>query len=485
MNAAAGVLRRAAAQYGASAGTADPVQWAANQGLWWWSAQRNIARSVAQNKRTAVAAAVGVGKSNLAAAIAGWWVSTRPADDCFVMTTSASADQVHGILWEEIRAMHARHRWPGEVQQTNRWLIGKRLVGQGRRPPDYAATGDGDSMPSTGKGFHRTYVLVILDEAGGLPDWLWDMAEDITTGVHCRILAIGNPDDGNSKFARVMGGSGKWERFWLSLFDSPAFTGEVVPGWLLDKLTPVQWQEDRLADWKADDPRYISKVLGRFPPSHPRQVVVASDVQMCMARQVLHPSQLLPVKLGVDVGDGGDETVCRELRGVRFGREWGYKGADPVLRQRLVLRAILESEATEVNVDHTGVGSGLVGALREARWKGEHDAAVHSVKVAENAVHEKDYANKRAEIWWTAGRLDMHEARWDLSEMANADLTITQLQSPRWFLDRKDRIQIEPKKDIIARAGVSPDHADAFLLAAYRGSSATQDYMDALMEGRL
>jgi hypothetical protein len=271
----------------------------------------------------------------------------------------------------------------------------------------------------------------------------------------------------------------------LSVFDSPPFTGEACPAELLRKLTQPEWAEDRLTDWGADDPRYLSKVLGLFPPSHPRQVVQTGDILACRVGEALPADELVPVKLGVDVGDGGDMTVVRELRGRRFGREWCYEGSAPEMRERMVVRAIVEADPDDVNVDHTGVGSGLVGALRNRRAAGEFRARIHSVKVAERARKEKDFHDKRAEMWWSVGRTRMHEVEFDLSKMANADVTIGQLQAPRWVLDNKDRVQIEPKKEIRQRTGVSPDHAEAFLLAAYYAESPTQDYMDALLAGRL
>jgi hypothetical protein len=56
-----------------------------------------------------------------------------------------------------------------------------------------------------------SYVLVILDEAGGVAsEMLWAGAEAITTNEDCRILAIGNPDDNSSsKFAEGVLSTGR------------------------------------------------------------------------------------------------------------------------------------------------------------------------------------------------------------------------------------------------------------------------------------
>jgi hypothetical protein len=108
----------------------------------------------------------GVGKSYTAAGLAAWWVDTHP--DGIVVSTAPTKDQVHAILWEEIRGLHGRLKLPGHTGLNDTWTIGRRLVGFGRKPPDAAA--GSDFAPSTFQGIHRTGgVLVIIDEGRRVP----------------------------------------------------------------------------------------------------------------------------------------------------------------------------------------------------------------------------------------------------------------------------------------------------------------------------
>jgi hypothetical protein len=75
--------------------------------------------------------------------------------------------------------------------------------------------------------------------------------------------------------------------------------------------------------------------------------------------------------------------------------------------------------------------------------------------------------NLRAELWWELGRGLSESQGWDLSAMDNADTTVAQLLEPRWDVDPKGRIRVEPKDEIRKRLGRSPDNADALLLAFY------------------
>ena len=80
----------------------DPVDWASRKAkIELWSKQREIIRSIRDNRRTAVQSGHGIGKSLTASVAASWWVDTHPADQTLVVTTAPSVKQVHAILWEE------------------------------------------------------------------------------------------------------------------------------------------------------------------------------------------------------------------------------------------------------------------------------------------------------------------------------------------------------------------------------------------------
>lgn len=474
----ASVSSRAADLWEARFLTDDPVEWArARAHIHLWSIQREIAQSIVENRRTAVHAAHGVGKSFLAATLAAWWVDTHDPMETMVVTTAPSLDQVHAILWEELRGIHERSGLPGIVQRTDRWLVNGRLVAMGRKPPDHAE--------SAFQGVHRKYVLVILDEACGIPAWLWTAVETITTGPHCRILAIGNPDDPNSHFRKLCSGTPGWESYKISCFDSPNFTDEPVPGeyrdLFRDVLTDKDWADQRAAEWGVDNPLYTAKVLGEFPTDNPWSVVRMSDTSACRISTPRSLEERTPVELGVDVGGGTDETVIRERRGMVAGREWREQSDKPESISRLIMHAIHESGATSVKVDSIGVGAGVVGELRNLREVGAHSAKVYGVNVSERARDATKYFNLRSQLWWECGRLASEDRIWDLSQMENADNTIAQLLEPHYQHDLKGRVKVELKDEVRKRLGRSPDYADALLLAFYRPVSSSQDYFEALM----
>jgi hypothetical protein len=442
----------------------DPASWVRDRlGQTVWSKQREIMESVRDNRKTAVRSCHGAGKSHVASLVVSWWLDAHPPGEAFVVTTAPTTAQVRAILWRYIRRMHKSAGLPGRVNQVE-WLIDEELVAFGRKPAD--------ADESAFQGIHAPYVLAVLDEACGIPESLWIGAEAITTGPWCRILAIGNPDNAATHFFKVSQPGSGWNPIRISAYDTPNFTGEKIPEIVSASLISREWVSEKEQEWGTENALFRSKVEGEFTLDSADTVVRSSDVATCRldTEAKYSPADLSPVELGVDVGGGLDETVVRERRGVLAGREWRIRTDRPEKIAPLVLRAIRESGATAVKIDSIGVGFGVIGELRNAASRGEHEARIIGVNVSESPRDKKKFANLRAEMWWTIGRELSSQGGWDLSRMENGDITCAQLLQPRWELDSKGRILVEPKDRIRDRTGRSPDNADALLLAYFSGA---------------
>jgi hypothetical protein len=462
----------------------DPVAWARDRlSEHMWSKQTEIMDSLQVNRRTAVKSCHGIGKSHVASRAAAWWLDTHAPGTAFVVSTAPTFPQVQAILWRYIGQAHRKGGLIGRVNQTS-WFYDTEIIGYGRKPADY--------NESAFQGIHAKHVLVILDEACGIPVQLWVAADALTTNIGCRILAIGNPDNPATQFKHVTD-SRLWHTITISAFDSPNLTGEDVPAELAELLISREWVEEKLEEWGEDSPLYLSKVLGQFPKDDPGKVIRWSHLVACLlARdEEPEPEALTPVQLGVDVAGGGrDETVIRERRGMVAGREWAHRSDDSEVVAAHVVDAVEESGATSVKVDSTGIGWGVVGLIRsQLRAKGIRCEVVavnaserpsKAPKKADGGRPVEGLRNVRAEMWWLGRELSRTRA-WDLSSMANADATTAQLAEPTWSIDGPSGlITVEPKADVISRLGRSPDNADALLLAFYERTSLGDAYVKAL-----
>ncbi|MFJ8345032.1 LAGLIDADG family homing endonuclease [Streptomyces sp. NPDC094153] len=318
----------------------------------------------------------------------------------------------------------------------------------------------------------------------GINKQFWTAANAIATGEHCRIVAVGNPDDPGSYFARACA-SGRWNVIRISAFDSPNFTDELVPDDVRPMLVSQAYVDDMKAEFGEQSPTYISKVLGEFPSDADDGVVRLSAIRACAQPRDTEPEQDGPVELGVDLGAGGDETCIRERRGPLVGREWRTREKDPVKVVAKILEVIRETGATTVKVDSIGIGWGIVGSLREKREQGMHAADILGVNVSEKSSQPDKYARLRSQIWWEIGRQLSEDGAWDLSKLDEDDRErlVTQLTAPKYTLDSSGRIVVEPKEDTKKRIGRSPDNADALLLAFYAapgGFNEAMDYLSAM-----
>lgn len=418
-----------------------------------WSKQQEILASVCNNRRTAVPSCHGSGKSYTASRAALWWVENKA--DPFVVTSAPSAPQVRAILWENMRRGHSAGRLSGEMLQVE-WKINEHLVAFGRKPADYA--------PDAFQGIHHQHVLVIFDEANGIPYALWVAAISLLANEDCRMLAIGNPDDSASYFAKVCGPGSGWNTIGISAFDTPNFTDEVVPEPLARNLVSKLWVNEAAAEWGEDSPTYISKVLGRFPEDATDTVVPWSMINGAKIRESV---VLEPIELGLDVGAGGDESVIQERRGMKISRKWVNHSRDTMEVVGLALQAIDETSATAIKVDTIGIGWAVGDRLHELYMEGKHGARVVRVNVGESSRAPDRFPKLRDQIWWEVGRELMDTV--DLTEAD--DKLLSQLAAPRWSRDSANRIKIESKAETKKRLGHSPDHADAYLLAFYTDPS--------------
>lgn len=450
----------------------DPVKWAEERAhMETWSKQREIFRSIVDNPKTAVHSSHSTGKSWSASRIAGWWLDVHPPGEAFVLSTAPTDVQVKAILWREINKMHPAIGLRGRVNLSE-WYIGNELVALGRKPSEH--------NPTAMQGVHARYFLAILDEACGVAKSLWDAVSTLAANEYARTLAIGNPDDPHSEFARVCKPDSGWNVIHIGTDDTPNFTGEPVSRSLAEMMPSREWKEDRKKAWGEDSAIYISKVLGKFPEEDsPFTTVPYGWATQC--RYLELPEDPDAVEAGIDVGAGGDRTVIYERRGPVAGRVETFRDADPMRTIGRLVEKINEWGVRRVKVDVIGIGWALYGRLKElsslhnasGATSGEttHSAEVVPVNVSlpPAQAHQKRFVNKRAELWWNVGREKSRLQTWDLSRVD--DDVIAELTAPRYeIMDSGGRIKIEAKDNVRARMGRSPDLADALLLAFYEAT---------------
>ncbi len=429
-----------------------------------------------EHRKTAVHSAHDLGKSFTASNLAGWWIDTHPPRKTRVVTTAPTYPQVHGVLWQELIRMQEDAGLPGEILENDTWKIGRKQVALGRSP----------AKASSFQGIHDMFVLVIIDEACGVPKDIFDAVSSFTANENCRIIAIGNPDDPTSYFAECCRPGSGWNVVHLDGMESPNLTDEKAetPQEVLDNLLSWTYVEESRKAWGESSPVYIAKIRGLFPEDASDGVVRASAVAKCTRGLEYLPNdpRLTPVELGVDIGAGSDKTVICLRRGMLPTIHRVISTRDPAIVTGEIVGVVREVGATAVKIDVIGWGWGVYGHVKSILAEEKIVCDVIGVNVSEaptSTTTQPGFLNQRAQIWWEIGRDMSDNQQWDLSQVG--DQCLADLLAPTYHPSVRGLIQIESKDEIRKRLGRSPDYADALLLAYFSGKQALENYLDALL----
>lgn len=431
-----------------------------------WSKQAEIIQAVAEHRKVAVASAHGIGKSWIAARVVTWFIGSSIPGTAKAITTAPTGQQVQGILWQEINTAHARGRLPGKTHHTD-WWIGQIQTAIGRKPSDYS--------PTAFQGYHAERLLVVIDEACGVPENIWTAADSLATTEDSRQLAIGNPDDPASHFAGVCKPGSGWHVIHVSAFDSPNFTGESVPDTVRKVLTSVSWVEDKRRIWGEASPLWQSKVLGQFPEVGDDTLIPPGWVRKAIDRYA-ETEEGDEVELGCDIARFGvDETIIMLRRGVRARIYKTLHQRDLMTVTGEIVRAIKDTGARRCKVDDSGLGGGVTDRLMELRSEGEFydhgEIEIVPINVGQGASdrHSRDsnergesdrFINLRAELFWHLRGL------FETGEIAieDDDDLSGQLVGLKYSITSRGQIQLESKDQMKKRGLPSPDRADALML---------------------
>lgn len=432
----------------------NPVEWIDDVlGEFAWTKQVEIMQSVMKNRYTAVQSCHDTGKSFTASRVGCHWLDTRP--DPFLVTTAPTWKQVNSILWREMRKAHRKGGLRGRINLDAEWYMGEdELVAFGRKPADYDQ--------SAFQGIHALNVMVVIDEACGVPRSIFDAADSLVTNIRGRVLAIGNPDDPMSHFAEICKPGSGWNVIKVSAFDTPAFTGEPVPDTLLDLLISPEWVEERKRRWGVGSPIYQSKVLGEFPEISDDALLTPKQIREAQLRDRKSEVKDLPGQLGVDVARFGDDfSAIYRAQGGRVRNVKVLHKADTMVTAEWTVQHLKHYPGEWANIDVIGVGGGVYDRARQL------GAQVKEYNSSHRAYDHERFGNRRAETYWHLRDLADNDML-DLPENGEDDELIAQLGSIKWKL-MNGKIYIESKEEMKQRGLPSPDRADAAVMALAEG----------------
>lgn len=474
--------------------------------------QRMVLRRIADNDRIAISACHDVGKSWTLARVVLWFVTCFPYSK--VITTAPTYNQVKNILWSEIRSAYSRSKAQlGGKMNLTEWQVTPEgdWFAIGFTPKNGLTGETGQGTLSSFQGFHAPHVLVIFDEATGVPHNIWTMAEGMLTSANVKFVCIGNPTSRLSPFFQCFS-SPEWTKVKLNCFDSPNLIANGVTNidGLNKEIAIVSSMNDDEAQerlqsyvvvkpyllslkwvvsmglprkWGVEHPLFISKVLGEFPQDSDGTLLPLGSIEDAMLR-VVYPKTTDRKVLGVDVARfGSDASVLTALHGFKqLSRNKFVKLSNTALAGEVINCARVDGPFDVICIDVTGVGGGVVDCLMEAKRDINHPAyellrntEIRSVQFGgavqcdggDECKHvecmKAKYVNLKARMF---GHL-RDDLKHDLS-LIDEDVYLDELPTIRYAYDSKGRMLIESKDEYKKRTGrKSPDDADSLALANF------------------
>jgi hypothetical protein len=395
--------------------------------------------------REATASGHGIGKSAEVAWIILWAMSTRPHLNGVV--TANTLPQLNTKTWRELAVWHKRAinlHW-------FKWTATKFFHRQHPETWFCAAVPNTEHNSEAFAGLHAVHVLVIYDEASGIPDKIWEVSEGAMTTPRAMWFVYGNPTKNTGRFRECFhSDKNRW------------FTRQI------DSRQAKMTNKKEISEWVntyGEDSDFIRvRVRGVFPRVGDMQFISSDLVDRAMEWECPYEAHFqLPILIGVDVARyGDDKTVITVRQGRKILEMRKFRELNTMQVATVVADCIREFRPAATFVDGIGVGAGVVDRLRMLNYE------VIEVNAGVKPDDEETYFNKRAEMWdrtrmWLRDGADIP----DDAELRSSLIGI------EYSFNDKELMRMERKADMKKRGLDSPDEGDSIAMTF---AEATGDY---------
>lgn len=418
----------------------------------------------------------GVGKSADTAWIILWLMSTRPHFAGVV--TANTKDQLTRKTWRELEVWRRRCI-------TGHWF---KYNATSLHHVEYKDTWRTDAIPwsehnsEAFAGMHNAGrgQAIIFDEASGISDKIWEVAEGAMSDPDAFWFVFGNPTKRSGRFYDCWH---KFARRWTK------FTVDARDAAMANKKRLAEIIED----WGIDSDYARVRVLGQFPEQDVATLIPAEWLDRALNRPVIGCDRYRPI-WGLDVARFGDDRTALAKRRNRMLMEpvifWQGLNLMQIAQRIQVMweNTDVDDKPSAICIDAIGVGAGVVDRLNEMAAEGHFEGTqIIGINVSEVAgIHDK-FSRLRDELWWRARSwfekmdcsmlVDVEKRQTWILDEGNEEF----LEDPEYRMSRKSpivdemrdilfsylpngKIKLEPKQDTKERLGRSPDGADAFVL---------------------
>ena len=392
-------------------------------------------------RKMSVRSGHGTGKSTTSSWAMLWYVLLRFPNK--VVVTAPTSGQLFDALFAELK------RWINELPPQLQVLLTVKSdrVELSAAPAEafISARTSRAETPEALAGVHSENVLLVVDEASGVPEKVFEAAAGSMSGHSATTILLSNPTRSSGTFfeSQTRLADTWWTRRW-SCVESPLVSEEFV--------------DEMRARYGEDSNAFRIRVLGEFPMADDDTIIPFHLADSAIKRDIEVTPDTKPI-WGLDVARfGADKTALCKRYGNVVTEITSWQGLDLM---QTVGRVMAEYEGlspsmrpSEILVDSIGVGGGVVDRLREL------GAPVRGINVGESPAMGNTYMNLRAELWFkTKGWLEDRSCK-----IPNDDQLLAELTSIRYAFTPGGKMKAESKDDMRKRGLKSPDLADALCL---------------------
>ncbi len=402
--------------------------------------------------RCAISSGRGPGKSTLVAWLTLWQLSCQIGST--VILTANTASQLTDKTFGEIGkwCTLAINSYWFERNQTG-IMPAPWLVADMKKPPlkidnqYYYARGAlwNEDSPDAFAGAHNPLgMMVIFDEASGVPQPIWTVTEGFFTEMspYRFWFVFSNPRSNTGPFFDCFN---VHQRYWCTR----KIDARTVEG--MDRKV-----HDEIVEKYGEDSREARvEVRGEFPIHGDKQFISRGSVADASFRELERYDDHAALCMGVDPARFGDDSTVIRFRRGRDARSIPpvvMKGADNMAVANMCAELIAKFNPDAVFID-SGAGAGIIDRLKEMGYQ------VFEVQFGSSSEAD-EYADHRTELWarmrdWLGGAMIGRESDEDKKLMED-------LVGPEYeFMGREEKIKLEAKEKMKRRGLASPDNADA------------------------
>lgn len=398
-------------------------------------------------RRISIVKGHGVGGSTLESWLIFWWLF------CFkesqIGCTAPSSEQMYDVLWKECSKWHQRMK--PEIKNLFIWETTHIRVSENPKVWFARAKTARKEAPEALAGIHGDYVMLIADEASGVPEEIYNTAEGSLTEKNIFVLLISNGTRNTGYFYETHNKDKEnWQNFSFSSIDSPIVDWGYVA---------------RLKDKHGEDSdEYRIRVLGRFPKEE------GMDDKGYLPLFHDKDFRFIPDnydfrfggKIGIDcAGEGKDKTswVLRDAFTIKRIAEEKKSTPKSIAEKTSTLMFRYGVQIEDVYFDGFGEGAKAANELRGISGKVEDiDRRPNVVMLGDNP-EEEIYLNIRAEnafrfrYWCANGGQIIDKEIWE-----------DQLKLIRYIRNMRGKVKLMDKPTMKKLLGRSPDDFDAAIL---------------------